>query len=291
MSSEALWRLDRFTKLFPVHFSDASSEDPQDYLDSCHEVLRNLGIVETNRVDFAAFHLLGTVSVCSRYGSVLFDPSSTYSYVSSYFVSYLVMPHDSLSASVYVSTPVGDSIVVDRLYRSCVATIGGVETSVDLLLLDMFDFDVILGMDYLSPYNVILDCHAKTVTLALQGVAFIRVAKVPPMDSVPVVHEFPEVFPVDLPGMPLDRDIDSVLIWLREQPIPILPYRMAPPELKELKERLQDLLDNGFIRPSVYTWGAPVLFVKKKDGSMRIREEHEQHLQIVLQTERQPVIC
>ncbi|XP_070036095.1 uncharacterized protein [Nicotiana tomentosiformis] len=57
MSSEALWRLDRFTKLFPVHFSGAPSEYPQEYLDSCHEVLRNMGILETNGVDFAAFQM------------------------------------------------------------------------------------------------------------------------------------------------------------------------------------------------------------------------------------------
>ncbi|XP_070051432.1 uncharacterized protein [Nicotiana tomentosiformis] len=60
MSSEALWRLDRFTKLFPVYFSGAPSEDPQEYLDSCHEVLRNMGIVETNGVDFAAFQMTGS---------------------------------------------------------------------------------------------------------------------------------------------------------------------------------------------------------------------------------------
>ncbi|XP_070014823.1 uncharacterized protein [Nicotiana sylvestris] len=111
----------------------------------------------------------GTVSICSREASVLYDPGSIYSYVSSYFAPYLVMPRDSLSASVYVSTPVGDSIMVDRVYHTCVVVIGGLETHVDLLLLDMVDFDVILGMDWLSPYHAILDCHAKTVTLALLG--------------------------------------------------------------------------------------------------------------------------
>lgn len=67
--------------------------------------------------------------------------------MSSYFASYLVMSRDSLSAPVYVSTPVGDTIIIDRVYRSCVVTIGSLETRVDLLLLDMVDFIVILGMD------------------------------------------------------------------------------------------------------------------------------------------------
>ncbi|XP_070032859.1 uncharacterized protein [Nicotiana tomentosiformis] len=89
-----------------------------------------------------------------RNTSVLFAPGSTYSYVSSYFSSYLVAPHDSLSASMCVSILVGESVVVDHVYSSCVFTIGSLETSVDLLLLDMVDFDVILGMDWLLPYQL-----------------------------------------------------------------------------------------------------------------------------------------
>ncbi|XP_070029038.1 uncharacterized protein [Nicotiana sylvestris] len=116
------------------------------------------------------------VLVCHRDVSVLFDQGSTYSYMSSYFTSYLVMLRDSLSVSVYVSTPVGDSIVVDRVYRWCVVSLGRYQTRVDLLLLDMVDFDVILGMDWLSPCHAILDYHAKTVTLAM-SVASIRLER------------------------------------------------------------------------------------------------------------------
>ncbi|XP_070003103.1 uncharacterized protein [Nicotiana sylvestris] len=142
-----------------------------------------------------------------------------------------------------MSTPMGDSIDVDRVYHSCVVTIGSIETSIDLLVLDMVDFDFILGMDWLSPYHAILDCHTKTITLALPGLprlewrgtpdhstirvisyvkarhmvekgclaylAYVRDsnAEVPSMDSVPVVGEFPELFPADLQRMPPDRDI------------------------------------------------------------------------------------
>ncbi|XP_070036245.1 uncharacterized protein [Nicotiana tomentosiformis] len=89
--------------------------------------------------------ITGIIPVSHRDASVLFDPGSTYSYVSSYFASYLVVPCDSLSAYVYVSIPVGDSVVVDHVYRSSVVIIGSPETSVDLLLLDMVDLDIILG--------------------------------------------------------------------------------------------------------------------------------------------------
>ncbi|XP_070041315.1 uncharacterized protein [Nicotiana tomentosiformis] len=90
--------------------------------------------------------IIGTFLVFHRDASVLFDPSSTYSYVSSYFSSYLVVPRDCLSVLIYVSMPVGDSIV-DCVYRSCVISIRSLETNVDFLLLDMVDFGVILGID------------------------------------------------------------------------------------------------------------------------------------------------
>jgi hypothetical protein len=84
------------------------------------------------------------------------------------------------------------------------------------------------------------------------------------------VSKFPEVFPEDLPGLSLDREIEfSIDLLPGLGPISKAPYRMTPAELKELKEQLQELLDKGFVRPSVSPWGAPMLFVKKKDGSMR----------------------
>jgi len=79
--------------------------------------------------------ITGIVSVCHRDASVLFDLGSTFSYVSSYFAHYLGTPHESLTSYVHVSTPVGDTVVVDHVYQSCVVTIGGLETRVDLLLL------------------------------------------------------------------------------------------------------------------------------------------------------------
>ncbi|XP_070015170.1 uncharacterized protein [Nicotiana sylvestris] len=90
----------------------------------------------------------------------------------------------------------------------------------------------------------------------------------PAVESVPVVRDFPNVFPTNLSGMALDRDIDfGINLLSGTQTISILPYRMAPPELKE---QLQELLDKGFIRPNVSSWGAQILFVKENDDSMRM---------------------
>ncbi|XP_070004036.1 uncharacterized protein [Nicotiana sylvestris] len=99
----------------------------------------------------------------------------------------------------------------------------------------------------------------------------------PTVESVPVLRDFPDVFPADLPGMPPDRDIDFGIDLLPgTQPISIAPYRMAPPELKELKDQLQELLDKGFNHPSVSPWAAPILFVKKKDGFMHMCIDYRQ---------------
>ena len=88
------------------------------------------------------------------------------------------------------------------------------------------------------------------------------------LEGVPVVNEYPDVFPDELPGMPPDRDIEfSIDLVPGTSPIAKRPYRMAASELAELKKQLEELQQSGFIRPSSSPWGAPVLFVKKKDGS------------------------
>ena len=91
------------------------------------------------------------------------------------------------------------------------------------------------------------------------------------LEEVPVVNEYPDVFPEELPGMPPDRDVEFVIDLVPgTAPIAKRPYRMAASELAELKKQLEELQRIGFIRPSSSPWGAPVLFVKKKDGSMRL---------------------
>ncbi|KAJ8771140.1 hypothetical protein K2173_023465 [Erythroxylum novogranatense] len=90
------------------------------------------------------------------------------------------------------------------------------------------------------------------------------------LEDFPIVREFPDVFPDELPGLPPVREIEFAIDLIPgTAPISIPPYRMAPAELRELKEQLEELLEKGYVRPSSSPWGAPVLFVKKKDGSWR----------------------
>ena len=103
----------------------------------------------------------------------------------------------------------------------------------------------------------------------------------PSISDIPIVSNFSDVFPEELPGFPPHREIEfSIEVVPGATPTSITPYRMAPLELKELKLQLQELLEKkkkkGFIRPSVSPWGAPVLFVKKKDGTLRLCIDYRQ---------------
>jgi hypothetical protein len=140
-------------------------------------------------------------------------------------------------------------------------------------------------MNWLTQHQVILDIASRMVeihsptnghtTLYLpeaEGIHPCSYAIVTvQLENIPVVCEYPDVFPNDLPGMPPDRDVEFV-IELRPGMAPISkrPYRMPPKELAKLKNQLQELLDKGYILPSSSPWGSPALFVKKNDGSLRM---------------------
>ncbi|GKB29896.1 putative reverse transcriptase domain-containing protein [Tanacetum coccineum] len=114
-------------------------------------------------------------------------------------------------------------------------------------------FNVVIGMDWLSKYHARIICDEKVIHIPIN------------------VREFPEVFPEDLPGLPLVRQVEFQIDLIPgAAPVARAPYRLAPSEMQELSNQLQELADRGFIQPSTSPWGAPVLFVKKKDGSFRM---------------------
>ncbi|KAL0287190.1 UNVERIFIED_CONTAM: hypothetical protein Sangu_2703000 [Sesamum angustifolium] len=99
----------------------------------------------------------------------------------------------------------------------------------------------------------------------------------PTLKEIPVVRDFPKVFPDDLPGLPPYREVDFTIETLPGVgPISIAPYIMALVELQELKKQVEELLKKGFVRPSTSLWGVPLLFVKKKYGSMRLCVDYRQ---------------
>ncbi len=99
----------------------------------------------------------------------------------------------------------------------------------------------------------------------------------PSLDDFPILKEFADVFPSELLGMPPPRAVDfHIDLVLGAEPVSRAPYRMTTNELSELKAQLEELLEKGHIQPSVSPWGAPVIFVKKKDGSLRLCIDYQQ---------------
>jgi hypothetical protein len=145
--------------------------------------------------------------------------------------------------------------------------------------------DIILGTDWLSRHQTLvvittraIEIHSPTcgeITLYLPNQGCTHSCALALIESsiekIPVVWEYPDVFPNELPGMPPNRDIEfAIELQPGTAPIAKRPYRMPPAELAELKKQLQELLNKGFIRPSTSPWGCPALFVKKKDESLRL---------------------
>jgi hypothetical protein len=145
--------------------------------------------------------------------------------------------------------------------------------------------DIILGTDWLTRHQAVIDIAARVIEVhsptcgetmlyfpdqgCTHSCAFTMIES--PVGKIPVVGDYPDIFPDELPGMPPDRDIEfATELQPRTAPISKRPYRMPPAELVELKKQLQELLDKGFIRPSTSPWGCPALFVKKKDESLRL---------------------
>ncbi|KAL0561078.1 hypothetical protein IC582_001496 [Cucumis melo] len=266
-------------------------------------------VFATNRTEAekAGTVVTGTLPVLGHYALVLFDSGSSHSFISSAFVSHARLEVEPLHHVLSVSTPSGECMLSKEKVKACQIEIAGHVIEVTLIVLDMLDFDVILGMDWLAANHASIDCSRKEVTFnpplmasfkfkgggsksLPQVISAIRASKLlsqgtwgilasvvdtreadASLSSEPVVRDYPDVFPEELPGLPPHREVEFA-IELEPGTVPIsrAPYRMAPAELKELKVQLQELLDKGFIRPSVSPWGAPVLFVKKKDGSMRL---------------------
>ncbi|GJT09642.1 putative reverse transcriptase domain-containing protein [Tanacetum coccineum] len=147
---------------------------------------------------------------------------------------------------------------------------------IDLMLIKLGSFDVVIGMDWLSNYHARIICDEKVIHIPINGETFIiRVMENKSgenrLEDIPVVREFPEIFPEDLPGLPPVRQVEFQIDLIPgTTPVARAPYRLAPSKMQELSNQLQELADRGFIRPSTSPWGAPVLFVKKKDRYFRM---------------------
>ena len=200
-----------------------------------------------------------------------------------------------------MSSPLGIRARIVMICRGCELEILGTLLTVDLKIMDMSEFDVILGMDWLTVYRVVIDCERRRVTaytqdgnrMVFQGdkhdilpqtlykskcqgqlVGWLASLTLEDeersdLDLPRVVCKYVDVFPDELLGPPPQRVVDfNIELQSGTSTISMTPPRMAPVELQELRVQLQGLLDKGFIKPSTSPWGAPVLFAKKKGKTL-----------------------
>ena len=200
--------------------------------------------VTHQKVDVAPEVMTGTIQVFNRDTYVLIDPSATHLFISTKFIAQVKIEIQPIDCSMVVSLPTGDSLIADIVYMGCRVIIKGREFRANLVLLDIQDFDIILGMDWLSRHHATMDFFMKEVKFCRPGeleITFCRVRKILSssmmsvmmagkmlrksypgylayavevrdddmrLEDIPVVREFPDVFPDDLPRLPPEREID-----------------------------------------------------------------------------------
>ncbi|KAJ9557088.1 hypothetical protein OSB04_011702 [Centaurea solstitialis] len=249
----------------------------------------------------------GTFLLNNYPATVLFDSGADMSFVSLEFRPKINKKSQNLKEDHVIEYSNGELVRANKIIRKCTLGLAGKDFSIDLIPIKIGSFDIIVGMDWMSKHRATICCAEKIVALPLPDggllevygdrpkrdikiVSFMKMrghlrkeciafmahvidteAKEKRIQDIPVVREFPEVFPEELPGLPPQRQVEfHIDLVPGAGPIAKSPYRLAPSEMQELSNQLQELLDKGFIRPSSSPWGAPVLFVKKKDGSFRM---------------------
>ncbi|KAG8501212.1 hypothetical protein CXB51_003326 [Gossypium anomalum] len=263
--------------------------------------------------------IIGTFTLYDTSVIALIDPGSTHSYICMNLVHNKTFPVESTEFVIRVSNPLGKSVLVDKVCKNCLLLIRDIYFPADLMLLPFNEFDIILGMNWLTLHDDIVNCKRKVIDLSSKNDEIIRIessdlnglpavisamkarkyvkkgceaylayvldSKVndKKVESVPVVCEFFDVFPEELPILPPIREVEfGIELVPGTTLISIAPYRMALTELKELKSQLQELTGRGFARLSLSPWGAPVLFVKKKDGTMRMCIDYRQLIKVTI---------
>ncbi|GKA37602.1 putative nucleotidyltransferase, ribonuclease H [Tanacetum coccineum] len=250
----------------------------------------------------------GTFLLNNRYASVLFDSGSDRSFVDTRFSSMLDIKPVKIRASYEVELADGRVVSTNTILKGCTLNLVNHIFEIDLMPIELGTFDIIIGMDWLVKHDAIIVCGEKVVRIPYRnkmlivksnkGVSRLKViscikarkcvergchsflvlahvtekeSKEKQLEDMPVICDFPEVFPEELPGLPPPRQVEfRIDLVPGAAPVARAPYRLAPSEMRELSVQLQELLEKGFIRPSSSPWGAPVLFVKKKDGSFRM---------------------
>ncbi|GJX19929.1 putative reverse transcriptase domain-containing protein [Tanacetum coccineum] len=229
----------------------------------------------------------GTFLLNDHYACIPFDSDAEKSFVSSAFTHFIDIAPATLNTSYEIELADGKVVNTNTILHSCTLVLCNHVFKIDLLPTRMGTSDVIIRMDWLAYHRALIDCYEKIVCIPLPNGKILEVQGERPekdlgslacikadekkLDDIRVVRDFPEVFPDDLLGLPHVREVEFRIDLIPgASPVVRSPYRLAPSEMLELSNQLKELQEKGFIRPSHSPWGAPVLFVKKKDGAMRM---------------------
>ncbi|GJY49807.1 putative reverse transcriptase domain-containing protein, partial [Tanacetum coccineum] len=222
--------------------------------------------------------MMGTFTLKNHYATTLFDFGADYSFVSTNFIPLLDIEPSDVGFSYEFEIASSQLVEIDKVIRRCKLEIEDHMFDINLIPFRSGSFDVIIGMDWLSDHKAKIICHEKVVRIPLLDSKVLRVLREKPeekmrqlmsakakekkQDEIVVVRDFPEVFPDNLSGLPLVREIEFQIELVPEaMPVAKYPYSLAPSELEELSGQLKELQDKGFIRPSSSPWGAPVQFL------------------------------
>ncbi|GJY92545.1 putative reverse transcriptase domain-containing protein [Tanacetum coccineum] len=229
----------------------------------------------------------GMFNLNNHFATTLFDADADYSFVSTTFIPPLGLEPSELGFRYEIEIASGQLVEIDKVIKGCKLEIEGHVFDIDLIPFGHGSFDVIIGIDWLSNHKAEIICHEKVVRIPLPDGKVLRVLGEKPeektrflmgakasdkkQEEIVVVRDFPEMFLDDLSRLLPLREIKFRIELIHgATPVAKPPYRLEPSELEELSGQLKKLQDKGFIRPSSPPWGAPVLFVKKKDGSFRM---------------------
>jgi hypothetical protein len=228
--------------------------------------------------------MTGIFSILNYAAVIFFYSGASHSFISAKFSAKCQLTFYHTNGGLTISTP-GGRVATYQLNQRMLIKLGSLVFITTLLIMGLESVDIILGTNWLSRHHALIDvasraieihspfCGDITLYLPNQGCTHSCAITMieSPIERIPVVCEYPDVFLDELLGMPPDRDIEfAIELQPVTAPISKRPYRMPPVELAELKKQLQELLDKGFIRPSTSPWGCPALFVKKKDESLRL---------------------
>ncbi|GJY21425.1 reverse transcriptase domain-containing protein [Tanacetum coccineum] len=205
----------------------------------------------------------GTFLLNNQYASVLFDSGFDSSFVNTRFSSLPDIKLIKIEDSYEVELADGRVVSTNTILKGCTLSLVNHIFKIDLIPIELGTFDVIIGMDWLVKHDAVIVCGEKVVCIPY-GNKTLKVEGDKGRSRLKIISCIKARLP---PPRKVEFQIDLVP---RAAPVARAPYRLAPSEMKELSVQLQELLEKGFIYPSSSPWGAPVLFVKKKDGSFRM---------------------